>query len=375
MKKRWYFIFAAAMLCLCFVYSVAVGGRYVMDVDIRGYSDKADRLQVKVEQDAEIGRDTEIIRVTDSHSDGDHFYITLESVSPGRVFVSVVPLDDPESTVDMRSVRSVYVHRLGIITEDNYFGKSTGSWCFPIAITIFLGVLIIGLFMHIKKEMKRDLYQYKNVRNIGFALFLLEMLVQQLFLLTGLNNGIIDSVNLLLRSANFFSSVTFPAAFITFILVTVSNIQLIRKEGRNWRNMLGCILGIAVCLGTIFPSVLGEFLQITTIVDVLKQNGVAMYVEMFVENAILAVTSYLELVLIGTIILSIKAAKRIPAFDKDYILILGCQIKKDGTLTNLLKSRADRAIEFAKMQKEATGKDIVFVPSYLFHPVARVMTR
>ncbi len=42
MKKRWYFIFAAAMLCLCFVYSVAVGGRYVMDVDIRGYSDKAD---------------------------------------------------------------------------------------------------------------------------------------------------------------------------------------------------------------------------------------------------------------------------------------------------------------------------------------------
>ena len=189
------------------------------------------------------------------------------------------------------------------------------------------------------------------------------MLVQQLFLLTGLNNGIIDSVNLLLRSANFFSSVTFPAAFITFILVTVSNIQLIRKEGRNWRNMLGCILGIAVCLGTIFPSVLGEFLQITTIVDVHKQNGVAMYVEMFVENAILAVTSYLELVLIGTIILSIKAAKRIPAFDKDYILILGCQIKKDGTLTNLLKSRADRAIEFAKMQKEATGKDIVFVPS------------
>ena len=65
----------------------------------------------------------------------------------------------------------------------------------------------------------------------------------------------------------------------------------------------------------------------------------------------------------GTIILSTKAAKRIPAFDKDYILILGCQIKKDGTLTNLLKGRADRAIEFAKMQEEASGKDIVFIPS------------
>ena len=363
MKKRKYFILAAAMLCLCFVYSVAVGGRYVMDVDIRGYSDKADRLQVKVEQDAEIGRDTEIIRVTDSHSDGDHFYITLESVSPGRVFVSVVPLDDPESTVDMRSMRSVYVHRLGIITEDNYFGKSTGSWCFPIAITIFLGVLIIGLFMHIKKEMKRDLYQYKNVRNIGFALFLTGLFVEQLLLLTQINRGLIDSVELLLGSAGFFSNVTLPAAFITFILVTLSNIRLMQKEGRNWRNMLGCILGITVCLGTIFPFALGEFLQRTTIVDVHNQNGMALYIELFVENSILAITSYLELILIGTIILSTKAAKRIPAFDKDYIIIHGCQIRKDGTLTNLLKGRADRAIEFAKMQKEKTGKDIIFIPS------------
>ena len=56
-------------------------------------------------------------------------------------------------------------------------------------------------------------------------------------------------------------------------------------------------------------------------------------------------------------------ARKIPAFDKDYILILGCQIKKDGTLTNLLKSRADRAVEFAKMQKNTVGKDITFIPS------------
>lgn len=55
--------------------------------------------------------------------------------------------------------------------------------------------------------------------------------------------------------------------------------------------------------------------------------------------------------------------KHIPKFDKDYIIILGCQIKKDGTLTNLLKSRVDRAIEFRNMQKENTGKDLIFVPS------------
>ena len=61
--------------------------------------------------------------------------------------------------------------------------------------------------------------------------------------------------------------------------------------------------------------------------------------------------------------MGIKSAKHIPKFDKDFIIILGCQIKKDGSLTNLLKGRVDRAIEFSKMQKEKTGKDIIFVPS------------
>ena len=136
-----------------------------------------------------------------------------------------------------------------------------------------------------------------------------------------------------------------------------------RNEGRNWKNMLGCILGIMLCLSTVFPEILGNFLQQTTIVDVHNQNGIALYIELLVENTIFAVTAYLECILIGTIILSTKAARKIPAFDKDYILILGCQIKKDGTLTNLLKSRADRAIAFAKMQKNAVGKDITFIPS------------
>jgi uncharacterized SAM-binding protein YcdF (DUF218 family) len=57
------------------------------------------------------------------------------------------------------------------------------------------------------------------------------------------------------------------------------------------------------------------------------------------------------------------AARHIPKYDKDYVIILGCKIKKDGTPTPLLKGRVDKAIEFAKKQKEETGKDIIFVPS------------
>jgi uncharacterized SAM-binding protein YcdF (DUF218 family) len=42
---------------------------------------------------------------------------------------------------------------------------------------------------------------------------------------------------------------------------------------------------------------------------------------------------------------------------------LGCQIKKDGTLTPLLKGRVDKAIEFRNKQLAETGKDLIFVPS------------
>ncbi len=63
------------------------------------------------------------------------------------------------------------------------------------------------------------------------------------------------------------------------------------------------------------------------------------------------------------LIIAVSGYFYITAFDKDYIIIHGCQIRKDGTLTKLLQSRVDRAVEFAKMQKEKTGKDIIFVPS------------
>ena len=42
----------------------------------------------------------------------------------------------------------------------------------------------------------------------------------------------------------------------------------------------------------------------------------------------------------------------IPEFDIDYVIILGCKIGSDGSLTPLLKGRVDKAIEFSKMQKE-----------------------
>ena len=86
---------------------------------------------------------------------------------------------------------------------------------------------------------------------------------------------------------------------------------------------------------------------------------------MLISVVVYGCVAYFECVLFGTIIMGIISAKRVPKYDKDYIVILGCQIRKDGTLTNLLKGRVDRAIEFAKMQRETTGKELTrYSPSF-----------
>jgi uncharacterized SAM-binding protein YcdF (DUF218 family) len=154
-----------------------------------------------------------------------------------------------------------------------------------------------------------------------------------------------------------------PLAVIMAILATISNIRLLQKEGRTWRNMLAIILSLMLCIATITPVTVSYFLQNSRWIDVHQWTGTGRFIGMFLENTAGIIVVYFECILAGSIILGIRAARHIPSFDKDYIIIHGCQIRKDGTLTKLLQSRADRAIEFAEMQKKATGKDIIFMPS------------
>lgn len=90
-----------------------------------------------------------------------------------------------------------------------------------------------------------------------------------------------------------------------------------------------------------------------------------MYFDSIVFNILYSVVStiFIEIFLVSTKACALIAAKHKPKYDKDYIIILGCGIKKDGTLLPLLRGRVDKAIEFYKTQLENTGKKAVFVPS------------
>lgn len=349
-EKRALLLIGILFLLIGFLVVAFFGSSATVQFNTRATVDDPDAYEVQFDSDGGM------VEVTEKTMENGVLTLRLHGLEKGRCFVDVYGPDDYIAT------EWLYVHGFHIITTNSFFGHSAGGWIIPVLAALYLAILLGYMILQYRRGMRESLYQYKNIRHLGWIIFFSAIL---LGMLPGIasNNSIDGTVSSIMTVTSYLSVFAFPVAFVVSILVSISNIRLIRKEGRSWRNLLGLFLSLLILLGTILPVALDEYLQRSTIVDVHNQNGAALYIEMLVTNVVLVTVAYLESILLSTIILSLKAARRVPNFDKDAILILGCQIKKDGTVTPLLRGRADRALEFAKMQQEAIGRAPIFVPS------------
>ena len=209
---------------------------------------------------------------------------------------------------------------------------------------------------------KENLFQYKNIAYVGILVFLVLFTIN--IILSIFNyRGLTDTITKFMDTVSYVSVVLLPIALVLFIIVTISNIVLIKKEGKSITNILGLCLGIFLCISTMLPELIYRFIMRTQIVDIFNQNKIGPYAFELFETSVSLLVTYLECMLIGTIVIAIKSVKKKVVYDKDYIIILGCQMKRDGSLTPLLKGRVDRAIDFRNKQLENTGKDLTFIPS------------
>ena len=83
----------------------------------------------------------------------------------------------------------------------------------------------------------------------------------------------------------------------------------------------------------------------------------------FFTNFLAAIYFYFECMILGVIAADVLAARYEPKMDQDYIVVLGCAIRKDGTPTPLLRGRLDRALRFARAQEAETGTAPTFILS------------
>ena len=347
--KRYFFLLLAVVIAVSGYIYISVNGKeyeYVRN----DFNSSSVITDVRIENDSTGKADIVKWETTEKA-----LKIHLKSAAPGKVFILI---ESPDSL----ATGILYVHSNGVITKDFFFGDCTGANTAILWIVIYLTLILVYLLAKYFMLEKRNFYSYDNVLYLGliiFAVFFISSQIRSIYY----KNGIYGAFYLAMNSSREFILFTLPLVIITTVFVTATNIKLMRKEGRSWRNMLGVILGLTLGVGAVLPLIIETFMQSTTIIDVHHERGVGRFVEIFLEDSVASIVAYLECILLGTIITGIKTARHIPKFDKDFIIINGCQIKKDGTLTPLLRSRVDRAIEFARMQKDRNGRPLVFVPS------------
>ena len=346
------FLILALILFIISTLVIIINGKiYIVKIENKNLNEISSIDEIKLE----IQKDN-IVKCVDKKIENGVLKLKFEAISKGKTYVEI---NDNDGKIGY--MFDLYVHDFNIITFNEYMGDCNGSISIIISITILLIYVLYLLITSYRKSIKENMYKYKNIAYLGMIIFVAFSIIVQLLSLRHFG-GLATTIDTILQTSSL-AVFLFPIAFIVSILVILSNISLIRKEGFSIRNLLGILLGVFLCFTTILPEILYKTFYSSTWIDIHNQNGVDLYIFEFIENLIYIVVTYIECVLLGTIILGIKSARHIPKFDKDFILILGCQIKKDGSLTNLLKGRVDRAIEFSKMQKEETGKDIVFIPS------------
>ncbi len=223
----------------------------------------------------------------------------------------------------------------------------------------YYGAVILRLLVAFRGQLQYNPYSYNTIIYSGFALFLLSVLITHIVLSGKMLRypEIYTSrewLHLLLGSAKNYILLSSPFLLLFSGALCVSNISLIRHEGKRLVNVLGIILSVVLVAGLVFIYAFDFYAS---------GSERQVMIHDLVTNLCAAVYLYFECMLIGAIIADVIAACHEPEPDKDFLIILGCGIRQDGTPTPLLRGRIDRALAFAQKQKQQTGKDLIFVTS------------
>ena len=238
-------------------------------------------------------------------------------------------------------------------------GGQKHSLAVCLIIIAYLLAVVILLAVAFVRQIHYNPYSYNTIYYAGFALFALSVMITHVVIATHLIRQpevyTTDQILFaLLESAKNYMLLSAPFILLFSAALCVSNIALIRHEGKRLVNMLGILLSLLLLVGELFLFrydyyVSGSLQQV--------RNH-----ELF-ANLFAAVYLYFESMLIGSIVANLIVARYEPDPDKDFVIILGCGLRADGTPTPLLRGRLDRALSFYRKQQAETGKELLFVTS------------
>ena len=284
---------------------------------------------------------------------GNDMKLRVKAVAPGKTeFCYFMKAADSKHHVFFSVSRGLF------LTANN--SEFPGLPVLLLSAGVFLAAVCFFFLNFFIRVRGSALYSYLSIFSVGFALFTGMAAVSILtagirFLVNPYSFGALSALSSIADTAS--KSMWYAA--VPMILfsgaMVVSNIELLRHERFRMANILGLIIPLFLTGGLLIPFLAGlaGF-----------QGSFEEYrlMETF-RNTYATVYMYFVCMLAGSVICGLRAAKRKADFDKDFIIILGCRFRKDGSLTPLLKGRCDRAIRFYREQKETTGREAVLIPS------------
>ena len=217
-----------------------------------------------------------------------------------------------------------------------------------IFLMLLIEVVMLWAFIFFRRN---GMFSYSMVTAGSVAVFIAVLL---LFAIYKILNNVVKTFQAFVNIVSDIGYLTLllliPLMLALSLFLMISNIWLMKHEGRRLVNALGILFGILWLAGTLIA--LGPTLMMRSfgLPEIVSRAGVY-------------ALCYAECLFISTVACSFLAVRYRPTMCRDYIIILGCGIRKDGSLTPLLKGRVDAALNFEKEQFKRIRKHAIFVPS------------
>ena len=241
--------------------------------------------------------------------------------------------------------------RDGAISQGHNF---EGWQVLCIALDILLATLI-ALFASVLARLARHAwFGYEMIACGGAMLFCASQLVFFIVLpLFGYILTFSDFIYMARSTGVAFVVITFIPIAILALAVSISNISLIRHEGKRPVNLLGVAFGLVWAGANIAWYVSGGFLF----------DAFGYFASGIIDVLITTLIAFGECLLLSTILCAWQASRHKPRHAADFLVILGCGIRRDGTPSPLLAGRVDRALAFDEECVAGGASPATFVPS------------
>ena len=337
--------FIAAVVLFSFIYICSVGSHFELHTSTFLADDNLSEYEVKFDDDG-------IVKFSGAHLENNEIVIELDALKQGSTdFYFTFGLNGDDN---IQIERSLTVTNLNIlISEDTGTITFNGYLVTVYAFVAILFAAVLVMLWIFVDHYKKGEFSYGMVASGGIGIY---CSVLFLYLIYKLLNNFVSSFSYVATLIDDAASVLIaglsPVMLILSIMLAVSNIWLIRHEGRRPVNTLGIVFAFVWLIGMMLT------LEANYFTFLWKFSYYAV-----VSRVLFYIVAYFECMFISTAAATVLSTKFIPPYDRDYIIILGCAIRNDGSLTPLLKGRVDSAVAFEQKQFEKTGKHAIFVPS------------